>query len=90
MNLPERIRLLSRLGDYILANSDEWQDAQELAIQRNAWFTPEHVSLAANNIAGQFLDKEKLESWVSGLSVAGYCKEGGDRDGGQYSARRFS
>lgn len=77
MNLQKRIETLGRLGEYILANGEEWQQAQELAIARNAWFTPEHIALAARNIATQFLVREKLEAWVAAYALPASPKKVG-------------
>lgn len=63
MNLPYRIDLLVRLGEYILSDEPSWQQAKEKAGQENGWFIPEFVELAASNIAGSFLQKEELKNW---------------------------
>ncbi|MBM3415281.1 MAG: acyl-CoA reductase [Bacteroidetes bacterium] len=66
MNLQHRIDLLVRLGRYILDNPQDLQHAKEKSGQENAWFIPEFIDLAAQNIARNFLQKEILEKWVSG------------------------
>jgi hypothetical protein len=65
LSLQTRIDLLSKLGTYIAADGAEWQQAKDGAIQANAWFTPAAVSLAAQNIAAEFLQKDKLMQWVA-------------------------
>ena len=60
-----RIDLAAQLGEYILANTAEWQEAKQKASLTNPWFTPEFIDLATRNIATNFLDKLKLESWTS-------------------------
>jgi hypothetical protein len=65
MNLQQRIVLLNRLGEYILANNDNWQAAKEKAHIQNAWFTPGFIDTATHNIARSFLQKESLTAWVT-------------------------
>jgi hypothetical protein len=63
MNLPYRIDLLVRLGEYILSGEEPWQQAKEKAGYENGWFIPEFVDLAIQNIARSFLQKEILKDW---------------------------
>ena len=65
----ERIELLVKLGQYMLSQDEEWENVQFRATNTNAWFTKEHIELSANNIATQFLQREKLENWVSQYKV---------------------
>ncbi len=65
MNLQKRIDLFVRLGEYLIENDAEWQEARLRASQKNGWFTPEFVDLAVNNIARFFLDKQKLQDWTA-------------------------
>ncbi|MER3497792.1 MAG: acyl-CoA reductase [Chitinophagaceae bacterium] len=64
MILAERIDLLSRLGLYIKSKDTHWQQAKQKASIHNPWFTPGFIEISANNIAGQYLQKEKLMSWA--------------------------
>jgi hypothetical protein len=65
MNLQHRIDLLDRLGQYILSNDEQWESVKERASRENGWFIPRFVELATGNIARIFLQKEKLEKWVT-------------------------
>jgi hypothetical protein len=65
MNLQERINLLSRLGEYMLSDTEPWQEAKEKAARESSWFIPEFVELAVKNIAESFLEKEALSNWAS-------------------------
>lgn len=65
MNLQERIKLLARLGTYILSDEPQWAAAKEKAAQQNHWFTPEFIGLAVKNIAARFLDKKILGQWTA-------------------------
>ncbi|WP_207510222.1 acyl-CoA reductase [Longitalea luteola] len=64
MNLQQRILLLSRLGEYILQDDDNWQIAKQKANLQNSWFTPEFIELATRTIALEFLQKDKLTAWA--------------------------
>lgn len=69
MNLPHRIDLLVQLGQYILSDDEQWQQAKERAGRENGWFIPEFVEIAAKNIAGSYLQKEALQSWVNSYQL---------------------
>ena len=65
MNLQQRIDLLSRLGEYIQSDNNEWQQAKEKASRENGWFIPEFIELSVRNIAMAFLQKEALVKWAA-------------------------
>jgi hypothetical protein len=65
MNLAERISLMIELGKYLQSDNEELKIAKHKASEKNRWFTPEFINLSLNNIAQEFLQKEKLESWVT-------------------------
>ena len=65
MNLQERIELMTGLGNYLKENNEEWQAVKEKAYQHNGWFTPEFTDYACRQIAENFLDKNKLQSWAA-------------------------
>jgi len=65
MNLQQRIDLLARLGKYLISGDAGWAAAKTKASAENAWFIPEFVELAANHIALEWLEKDKLEKWVA-------------------------
>jgi hypothetical protein len=69
MNLQNRLDLLERLGQYILAGEEQWQAAMERASRENGWFTPEFIGLAANRIATHFLAKGKLAAWAAQYKI---------------------
>jgi hypothetical protein len=64
MTLSQRIELMLKLGEYFKQNSAQWQAVKERASIENPWFAPEFIELAVQNIAGEFLDAEKLGQWV--------------------------
>lgn len=65
MNLQHRINLFASLGDYLIKNDAEWQAEKEKAFQKNAWFTPDFINKATENIIEQYLQKHKLEKWAA-------------------------
>ncbi len=69
MNLQMRIELAAQLGEYILANASEWQEAKQKAALVNPWFIPEFTDTAVKNIANQFLNKQKLVRWASTYTI---------------------
>jgi len=60
----KRIELLDQLGTYMLSGDKEWLEVQELAGNRNAWFTRSDIHTAVENIAHNYLKKEKLQQWI--------------------------
>lgn len=69
MILQERIGLLSRLGQYILSNTPEWQEVKEKAYQENQWFVPAFIEKACQQIAQAFLDENKLTAWAEKYQI---------------------
>ena len=69
MNLQHRIDLLSRLGEYIQSDNNEWQQAKEKASRENGWFIPEFIEIAVKNIVTAFLQKEALIEWTASYNL---------------------
>jgi hypothetical protein len=69
MNLQQRIDLLSRLGEYIQSDNNEWQEAREKASRHNGWFIPEFIELSVRNVATAFLQKEALTKWADNYKL---------------------
>lgn len=65
MILQERIELMIRLGEYITGGHANWEAAKQSAAEKNGWFTPEFTQHAADQIARNFLTREKLKKWVA-------------------------
>ena len=72
-----RLDLLANLGSYMNFNDMGWMDAQDRAVRANAWFTPEHIALAVENIADEFLQIDKLQQWVSSYTLPATPKKVG-------------
>jgi len=64
MKLQNRIEILIKLKEYLLANSDEWQLVKKTASIHNGWFTSEFIDLSINNIIERYLSKYELLKWV--------------------------
>ncbi|MDB5210680.1 MAG: hypothetical protein JWQ30_1507 [Sediminibacterium sp.] len=69
MILQERIELLSRLGQYMLGETGDWQAAKERACRENPWFAPEFVEQSVKNIAVNFLNATFLQEWAAKYGV---------------------
>lgn len=69
MTLQQRIDIMVRLGQYMLANGEEWQTAKENAVYANPWFTEEHVEMAVANVIREFLDERRLTEWVAAYKM---------------------
>jgi len=69
MNLQNRIELLGQLNEYLLENTEEWQQVKLLAYQKNGWFTPEFIDLSVNNIIQYFLQIDKLNEWIRHYAI---------------------
>ncbi|MFC4262028.1 acyl-CoA reductase [Ferruginibacter yonginensis] len=65
MILQERIEILEKLGQYLQKNTPEWQQAKQLAYQKNGWFTEAFIDAATQNIITHFLSKTALQQWVT-------------------------
>lgn len=69
MNLQHRIDLMVRLGQYILANGEEWKAAKEKASYENGWFIPAFIDLSVQHIANSFLQPSTLNEWTKKYSL---------------------
>ena len=69
MNVQERIGVMVKLGDYITQNNEEWQAAKQSAYLKNQWFIPKFISLATQNIASEFLQKNILEKLAADYNI---------------------
>ena len=69
MNLQQRLEILSRLGEYISAQSPEWQLACQRAEQQNNWFTQAFIQTSTDAIVKNFLHPTKLQAWIDSYKV---------------------
>lgn len=69
MNLQHRIDLMVRLGQYILADGDDWKEAKEKASYENGWFIPAFIDLSVQAIAQNFLQPATLSNWAKGYNL---------------------
>ncbi len=93
MDLQQRLNLLVQLGEYILQSPRPWQAAKEKAFRENGWFNPEFIDIAVRNIATEYLEKNKLESFANTYNIPGQKDNAEERwncNGRQYPPGRFS
>jgi hypothetical protein len=64
MKLQQRKALLVQLGRYLLANGEAWQEQKERAARANAWFIPQFVDLASEQIAQAYLTEATLDALI--------------------------
>lgn len=69
MTLQQRIDLLVKLGDFMKQDNEEWQAIKKLAFNKNQWFVPEFIIMAADNIIEDFLQKDKLKKFADGYAI---------------------
>lgn len=69
MNLEKRIIAFVELGNYMVENPIELQETIHKTYVYNNWFTKENTLNALKNIATNFLNKNKLENWLSNYEV---------------------
>ena len=69
MELSQKIEVLSQVGSQLKKPDAALQHKMEEAWQKNKWFTIENTLLALENIADRFLNKQKLNQWLSDYPV---------------------
>ena len=75
MILQQRIELLIQLGKYIRNNDHVWQQIKTKAQRENPWFADEFIEMAAENIAFQFLQEDKLIEWIKEYKIPAENKQ---------------
>ncbi|HMJ47335.1 MAG TPA: acyl-CoA reductase [Ferruginibacter sp.] len=65
MNLQHRIELMAGLGDYLKENNAEWKEIKQKAFEKNPWFTLPFIDHVVENIANNYLDRDKLIQWAA-------------------------
>lgn len=65
MNLQHRIELMVSLGEYLKKNNAEWKKIKQKTYWNNPWFITEFIDNATNQIAENFLNKNKLLQWAN-------------------------
>ena len=69
MKLQNRIEILIKLKEYLIANPEEWQLVKKTASIHNGWFTLEFIDLSINNIIERYLGEKDLVNWVNGYQI---------------------
>jgi len=65
MSSTEKVAALVRLGQYLTSNDPVLEAVKERAYHTNGWFTPEFIDLAISQIAENFLEAARLNSWIN-------------------------
>jgi hypothetical protein len=65
MTLQKRIEILVKLGQYMQANNDNWQQAKHIATTKNGWFIPQFIDNAVQTICEAYLQQPKLEAFAN-------------------------
>jgi hypothetical protein len=71
MNLSQRKELLIRLGNYMQAHDEEWQQAKQKAYLENQWFIPEFIELSVKNIVRNFLQPQQMDQLIGKYQIPG-------------------
>ncbi len=64
-NGMDRIKLLTKLGEYMGSGDAGWAEIKLRAVQNNAWFTEEYIDISVKNIVEGFLQEDKLTAWLA-------------------------
>ena len=66
MNIERRKAAFTSLGDFVRENPVSLQEIVNKTFIYNTWFTIDNINQALQNIADEFLNREKLENWLAG------------------------
>ena len=69
MQLNERIIAFSKLGEVIVRSNEELEAQVGKARYMNPWFTNESIWDSLNAIRSNFLNRDKLESWLNDYKI---------------------
>lgn len=67
--VTKRIQLLCSLGEYMMSDSEGWNEAKHRAVLANSWFTPGNIELSVKSITANLLTKEKLNEWLANYTL---------------------
>ena len=93
MNIENNINAFAQLGDFIRENPVSLQEIVHKTFVYNTWFTVENTNLALQNIAIEFLEKEKqqiIDAWENGYEHGACINKDKDKyHGTQYFNETF-
>ncbi len=69
MTLQQRIDTLTKLGEHLFQEDEYLAALMQRTAFNNPWFTIDNQQKAVQAIATQFLQKDKLDSWLSAYDV---------------------
>ena len=70
MKLEERLAVLVDLGNHLKHENEEIEALADQAFLLNPWFTVENIKKSLSAISNEFLDGEKLKSWVKKYDIS--------------------
>jgi hypothetical protein len=69
MDLQQRINVLVRLGEYLQSDNEILESVKHKAQYENPWFTHEFITKAITNIEQNFLQPDKLNTWIKNYTI---------------------
>lgn len=69
MTLNERIEALEKLNEALNTDSDAYKKVRKNAYLNNKWFIENNIDMAINAIKSEFLEKSKIENWLSAYDI---------------------
>lgn len=69
MSLQERVELLAKLGDYLDSPNEKLDTVIHQTYLHNRWLTKENTQLALQAVRQEFLDENKLKTWVAQYNI---------------------
>jgi len=69
LNLRQRIHIINEIKNYIDVPNPSWENAKRRASENNAWFIPEFIDNAVNNISRYFLRQPALNDWIQQYAI---------------------
>ena len=69
LNLQQRINILTHLQKYITGNDPVWMNIKVQAAENNPWFISPFIDNAIQNIALQFLEPSKMNTWTASYDI---------------------
>src|SRR4051812_47740177 len=69
MDLQQRINVLIKLGEYLQSDDQNFESVKYKAQSENPWFTNQFINKAIINIAQNFLQAYRLNTWTKNYNI---------------------
>lgn len=69
MILAKRMEALQSLKNWLQSSDEDWLAIKRKAFEHNKWFTEDFINDRVKRITELYLDKEKLDKWISHYHV---------------------